>query len=94
MFCIVIDAGALSTVLTTLMVTLVPAAGAFLFRVTEHVAEAEGVRVEGVQASDDIASGATRFTVAEAELLLYAAVRLAVESALRERVVALKVAVV
>jgi hypothetical protein len=74
----VADAGMVSVLLVLVSVTLAPPAGAALVNVTVQVLEAFAPRLAGVQATDDIAIGATRFTVVWAELLLYVAVRVAV----------------
>jgi hypothetical protein len=50
--------------------TAAPPAGAALVNVTAHVLEALGPRLVGLHAREEISTGATRLTVALAELLL------------------------
>jgi hypothetical protein len=58
-------------------VTIVPPVGAALLRLTVQVLEALGPRLLGLQASAVTNTGATRLTLALAELPLYVAVRVA-----------------
>ena len=90
----VTEAGTARTELVLVNVTTAPPVGAGCVSVTLHVLVAFGPRLEGLQASDDINTGATRPTVAFAEVLLYEAVRFAVELLLIVLVVAENVAVV
>ena len=73
----VTEAGTVSVVLVFVSVTDAPPAGATLVRVTVQVLEAFGPRLAGLHASVDTSTGATRVTVAFAELLLYVAVTVA-----------------
>ena len=57
--------------------TIAPPVGAALLRVTVQVLEELGLRLLGLQASAVISTGATRLTLALAELPLYMAVRVA-----------------
>ena len=66
----VTDAGTVRVALVLVRVTLAPPAGAALVSVTVQVVEAFGPMLVGLQASDDTATGATRVTVAFAEVLL------------------------
>jgi hypothetical protein len=66
----VTDAGTVSVVFVLVSVTNAPPPGATLVNVTVQVLEAFGPRLVGLQASDDTRTGATRLTVAFAELLL------------------------
>jgi hypothetical protein len=63
------EAGAVSTVLLSERATLAPPV-AILVRVTVQVLEALGPRLLGVQAREDTATGATRLTLALAEVPL------------------------
>jgi hypothetical protein len=72
--------------------TVAPPAGAALFRVMVQVLEALGAKVVGLQAREETSTGATRLTVALAELLLYVAVTVALWSLATLAVVALNVA--
>jgi hypothetical protein len=54
--------------------TLAPPVGAALFKVTVQVLAALDPRLLGVQASEETSAGATRLTLALAELPLYVAV--------------------
>ena len=73
----VIDAGTVSTVLLLVSVTAAPPVGAACVRVTVQVLDAFCPKLAGLHASDDTVTGATRLTVALAELLLYVAVTVA-----------------
>lgn len=64
------EAGAVSRLLTTDRRTLAPPAGAFLLNVTVQVLEDDGPKVVGTQTSEDTSTGATKLTLAPAELLL------------------------
>jgi hypothetical protein len=64
------EVGVVSTVLLSERATLAPPVRAALVKVTVHVLEALGPRLLGVQANDDTSTGATRLTVALAELPL------------------------
>jgi len=66
----VTEAGTVSTVLVFVSVTSAPPAGATFVSVTVHVLEALGPRLVGLQASEETSTGATRLTVAFAELEL------------------------
>ena len=66
----VTEAGTVSVAFVLVRVMSAPPAGAALVRVTVQVLEAFGPRLVGLQASDDTSTGATRVTVALAELLL------------------------
>ena len=66
----VTDAGTVRVALLFERVTLAPPVGAGWVRVTVQVVEEFGPRLVGLQASDDINTGATRLTVAVAEVLL------------------------
>jgi len=71
------EAGVVNTVLLSERATLTPPVGAALVRVTVQLLEALGPRLLGVQASEETITGATRLTLALAELLLNVAVTLA-----------------
>ena len=73
----VTEAGTVSVALLLDTVTIVPPVGAALLRVTVQVLEALGPRLLGLQASAVTDTGATRLTLALAELPLYVAVRVA-----------------
>ena len=90
----VIDAGTVSTVLLLVSVTAPPPVGAACVNVTVQVLEAFCPKLVGLQAKDDTVTGATRLTVAFAELLLYVAVTVALWLLAMVVVVALKVPVV
>jgi len=66
----VTEAGTVSVAFVLVRVTLAPPAGAVLVRVTVHVLEAFGPRLVGLHTSDDTSTGATRETLALAELPL------------------------
>ena len=66
----VTDAGTLKAVLLLLSVTIAPPVGAACVNVTVHVLEAFCPKLVGLHPSDDITTGATRLTVAFAELPL------------------------
>ena len=66
----VTDAGTVSVGLVLVRETNAPPAGAILVNVTVQVLEAFCPRLVGLQASEDTRTGATRLTVALAELLL------------------------
>jgi hypothetical protein len=70
----VTDAGTVSVAFVFVSVTNAPPAGATLVRATVQVLEEFGPRLVGLQESVDTRTGATRLTVAFAELLLYVAV--------------------
>jgi hypothetical protein len=72
----VTEAGTVSTVLVFVSVTTAPPLGATFVSVTVQVPEAFGPKLAG-HASDDTSTGATRLTVAFAELALYVAVTVA-----------------
>jgi hypothetical protein len=65
----VTDAGTVSAALVPDNVTAAPPVGAALVRVTVQVLDAFGPRLVG-HANDDTSTGATKLTVAFAELLL------------------------
>jgi hypothetical protein len=90
----VTDAGTVRVVLVLVSVTNAPPAGATLVNVTVHVLEAFCPRLAGLHPSVDTRTGATRLTVVFAELLLYAAVTVALWSLGMVVVAALNVAVV
>jgi hypothetical protein len=64
------EVGTVSVELLLDNVTLAPPVGAAWVIVTVHVLEAFCPRLVGVHARDDISTGATRLTVAVAEVLL------------------------
>jgi len=66
----VTDVGTLRVALVFVRVTLAPPAGAGLLIVTAQVLDELGPRLIGLQNSDETSIGATRLTVALAELLL------------------------
>ncbi len=73
----VTDVGIVRVEFVLVRVTAAPPVGAALVSVTVHVLEALDPRVVGLQASEEISTGATRLTVALAELLLYVALSVA-----------------
>ena len=73
----VTDAGTVSVALLFDRVTIAPPVGAALLRLTVQVLEELGPRLAGLQASAVTNTGATRLTLALAELPLYVAVRVA-----------------
>ena len=88
----VTEAGTVNVALEFERVTLAPPAGAAWVRVTVQLLEELAPMLEGLQASDDTRTGATRLTTALAELLLYVAVTVALALLLTVVVVTLKVA--
>jgi hypothetical protein len=64
------EVGVVSTVLLSERATLAPPVGAALVKVTVQLLEALGPRLLGAQPRDDTSTGATRLTVALAELPL------------------------
>jgi hypothetical protein len=66
----VTDAGTVRTELVLVKVTLAPPVGAGWVRVTVQVLDEFGPRLVGLQASEETSTGATRLTLALAELLL------------------------
>jgi hypothetical protein len=66
----VTDAGTVSAALVSDNVTTAPPVEAALVRLTVHVLDAFGPRLVGLHANVDTNTGATRLTVAFAELLL------------------------
>ena len=66
----VTDAGTVRVALVLVRTTLAPPVGAAWVKVTVQVLEAFGPRLVGLQASEETRTGATRLTVALAELLL------------------------
>ena len=64
------DAGTVRVALVLVRVTVAPPAGAAWVRVTVQVLEALGPRLVGLQTSEETSTGATRLTMALAELLL------------------------
>jgi hypothetical protein len=66
----VTDAGTVRVALLFDRLTLAPPVGAAWVKVIVQVLEEFGPRLVGLQASDDIRTGATRLTLAVAELLL------------------------
>ena len=73
----VTDAATVSVGLALDRVTVAPPVGAALVNVTVQVLAELGPRLAGVQASEETSAGATRLTLALAELLLYVAVMVA-----------------
>ena len=90
----VIEAGTVNTVLVLVSVTAAPPVGAACVSVTVQVLEAFCPKLVGLHASEDTVTGATRLTVALAELLLYVAVTVALPLLAMVFVVALNVPVV
>ena len=66
----VTEAGTVRVALEFERVTLAPPVGAAWVRVTVQVLEELAPMLDGLQASDETSTGATRFTVVLAELLL------------------------
>ena len=66
----VTDAGTVSVELVFVSVTLAPPAGAGWVNATVHVEVELGPRFAGLHASDETRTGASKLTVAFAELLL------------------------
>jgi hypothetical protein len=66
----VTEAGTVRVALEFVRVTLAPPVGAAWVRVTVHVLEELAPMLAGLQLRDDTCTGATRLTVAVAELLL------------------------
>jgi hypothetical protein len=66
----VTDAGTVKLELLFARVTFAPPVGAGWVRVTVQALEEFGPRLLGLHTSDDISEGATRLTLAVAELLL------------------------
>jgi hypothetical protein len=64
------DAGTVNVELVFVSATLAPPVGAGCVKVTVQELEAFGPRLVGLQANDDTSTGATRLTVAVAEVLL------------------------
>ena len=73
----VTDAGTVSIALVLVSVTAAPPAGAACVNVTVQVLDAFCPKLAGLHASDETVTGATRVTVAFAELPLYVAVTVA-----------------
>ena len=73
----VTDAGTVNVALLFVSVTTAPPVGAACVSVTVQVLEAFCPKLVGLHASEDISTGATRLTVAFAELPLYVAVMVA-----------------
>ncbi len=91
----VMEAGTVKTALVLVSVTKAPPAGAAFVNVTVQVLDPFAPKLLGLHPNDDTSTGATRFTVVLAELLLYVAVTVAPWSLGMAPVsVALKVAVV
>jgi hypothetical protein len=88
----VTDVGTVRVALVFVRVTLAPPVGAAFVSEIVQVLEAFGPRLVGLQASEDTRTGATRLTVALAELPLYVPVMVALELLAMAVVVALKVA--
>jgi hypothetical protein len=86
----VTDAGTLRVELVLDRVTAAPPVGAASLKVTVQVVEELRPRLAGLQASEETRTGAIRLTVVLAELLLYAAVMVALWSLLIAAVVELK----
>ena len=89
----VTDAGTVKAALLSEIAIVAPPVGAALLKVTVQVLEAFGPRLVGLHASEDTTTGATRLTVAFAELPLYVAVTVALWSLGMAVVAALNVAV-
>ena len=66
----VTEAGTVSVELVLVSVTLTPPVGAAWVKVTVQVVDELWPRLVGLQASEETSTGATRLTVALAELLL------------------------
>ena len=64
------EVGVVSTVLLSERATLAPPVGAALAKATVQVLEALGPRLLGVQVREDTSTGATRLTLALAEVPL------------------------
>ena len=64
------EVGVVRTALLSERATLAPPEGAALVKVTEQVLEALGPRLPGVQDREETRAGATRLTLALAELAL------------------------
>ncbi len=90
----VIDAGTVSTPFVLVSVTNAPPAGATFVNVTVHVLDPFGPKLVGLHESEETSTAADRFTVVFAELLLYVAVIVALESLLTVVVVTLNVPLV
>ena len=73
----VTDAGTVSVAFVFVSATTAPPVGAACVSVTVQVLDAFCPRLVGLHTSDDTNTGATRLTVALAELLLYVAVTVA-----------------
>jgi hypothetical protein len=71
------EVGVVSIALLLVSETLAPPAGVALFKVTVQVLAELDPRLLGVQASEETSAGATRLTLALAELPLYVAVMVA-----------------
>ena len=71
------EAGVVSAVMLSETATLAPPVGAALVNVTVQVLEALGPRLLGVHAREDTRTGATRLTLALAELPFWVAVMVA-----------------
>ena len=71
------EVGVVSTVLLSERATLAPPVGAALVNVTVQVPEALGPRLLGAHAMEDTRTGATRLTLALAELPFWVAVMVA-----------------
>ncbi len=90
----VIDAGTVSTAFVLVNVTSAPPAGATFVNVTVHVLDPFGPKLVGLHDTDDTNTAADRFTVVFAELLLYVAVIVELESLATAVVVTLNVPLV
>ena len=73
----VTDAGVVRRVLLSARVTVVPAAGAALLKVTVHAAAAPEPRLAGEQPTEETVTGAIRLIVAVCEVLPSVAVTMA-----------------
>ena len=73
----VTDVWTVSVELVLVRAMLAPPVGAAWVKVTVQALEALGPRLVGLQTSEETSTGAVRLMVALAELLLYAAVRVA-----------------
>ncbi len=78
----VIEAGTVNTAFVFVNVTSAPPAGAAFVSVTVHVLDPFAPSLAGLHESDETTTGATKLTVVFAELLLYVAVIVALESLL------------